>query len=158
MPSAKSISTKESYFSARPVVHTAHIRRTKTLWLVVTKGLFCRRLRSERWIRMRAGLGEAHAEELRRPVLVFRVSSLPLRSTAWDPSSGFAHTLQVTGPAACFPQEFALVMSSDRRGPVRLGPGPSPPLSRSCAGSVWTPSPPPAGYFLRLLASRCLVL
>lgn len=120
------------------MVHTAQVRRTKTLLLVVTKGLFCRRLRSERWIRMRAGLGEAHAEELRRPVLVFRVSSLPLRSTAWDPSSGFTYTLQVTGPAACFPQEFPLVMSSDRRGRVRLGPGLSPPpfpvLAREVSG------------------------
>lgn len=140
------------------MVHTAHIRRTKTLLLVVTKGLFRRRLRSERWIRMRAGLGEAHAEELRRLVLVFRVSSLPLRSTAWDPSSGFTYTLQVTGLQLAFPQGFALVMSGDRSGRVRLGPGLSPPLSRSCAGSVWTASPPPAGYFLRLLASRCLVL
>lgn len=124
------------------MVHTAHIRRTKTLLLVVTKGLFRRRLRSERWIRMRAGLGEAHAEELRRLVLVFRVSWLPLRSTAWDPSSGFTFTLQVTGPAACFPQEFASVMSSDRSGRVRLGPGLSPPpfpfLRGKCLDSVAT--------------------
>lgn len=46
---------------------------------------------------MRAGLGEAHAEELRRPGLVFRVSSLPLSSTAWDPTSGFTHPLQNAG-------------------------------------------------------------
>lgn len=105
------------------MVQTAHIRRTETLWLVVTKDLFRRRLRSERWVRMRARLGEAHAEELRRPVLVFRVSSLPLRSPAWDPSSGFTHTLQVIGPAPCFPQEFTVAMSSDRSG---LGPGLSP--------------------------------
>lgn len=69
----------------------------------VTKGLFYRRLRSERWFRMRAELSEAHAEEVRRPVLVCPVSSLPLRSTAWDPSSGFAYTPQVTGLAARSP-------------------------------------------------------
>lgn len=118
------------------MVQTAHIRRTETLWLVVTKDLFRRRLRSERWVRMRARLGEAHAEELRRPVLVFRVSSLPLRSPAWDPSSGFTHTLQVIGPAPCFPQEFTVAMSSDRSG---LGPGlsphpPFPVLAREVSG------------------------
>lgn len=84
---------------------------------------------------MRAGLGEAHAEELRRPGLRFRVYSLPLSSTAWDPTSGFTHPLQVTGPAACSPRGFALVLS------MRLGPGLFPPfpfLRGKCLDTVAT--------------------
>lgn len=63
---------------------------------------------------MRAGLSETHAEEFRRPVLLYGVYSLPLRSSAWDLSSGVTQTLQVTGPAALFPQEPTLVLCSDR--------------------------------------------
>lgn len=96
--------------------------------VVVTKGLFCRRLRSERRGRMRAGLSEAHAEEVRRPGLLCRVSSLPLRSAAWDPSSGFTPTPQVTGPAPRSPREFTFVVFRDRSGRARLGPRLSAPV------------------------------
>lgn len=63
---------------------------------------------------MRAGLSETHAEEFRRPVRLYGVYSLLLRSSAWDLSSGVTHTLQVTGPAARFPQKSTLVLCSDR--------------------------------------------
>lgn len=120
---------------------------------MVTKGLPPRRVRSGRWVRMRAGSSEAHAEQVRRPVLLSRVSSSALRSTAWEPRPGLTHPAQVTGPAARSPRELAFARSADRSGRARPGPGLSAPLSRPCAGSVWTPSPQPAGDSLGLLAS-----
>lgn len=115
-------------------------RRTWTLWSVTKRGVFCRRMRDARWFRMRSGVKRsarwgASAVGESGSGLSFR-----LKSVARVPSAGFTHIPQVSSARDRRFQELTLVVSADRGGRERVGPGltlpPFPVPAREVSGHL----------------------